>query len=165
MQHGCDGEDREGDRHIEVTESAQSDHAGKLEQEKSLPAAPADFADSRFHGCAHYVRPQLSAGAEGHNRGDDAPTAPRVDLPGRQCRERTNRLLVPVAPHPSITSRSQSGATAGRKLFLPLFSMTCRNCAPPQPALWHGARTVGRRADAQHFTPTQHPYTFSENCK
>jgi hypothetical protein len=49
MEHRYDGEDREGDRDIEVTGPAKSDHAGKLEQKESLPAAPTDFADSRFH--------------------------------------------------------------------------------------------------------------------
>jgi hypothetical protein len=80
MEHRYDGEHREGDRDIEVTESAQSDHARKLEQKESLPAAPTDFADSRFHGCVHYVHRTFEAGAEGHNRGGDAGTAPRVDL-------------------------------------------------------------------------------------
>jgi hypothetical protein len=65
-EHRYDGEDCKCDRDTDVTESGKSSYARKFEPKQSSRAGPTDFADSRFHGYADYVRLQALARAKGH---------------------------------------------------------------------------------------------------
>jgi len=100
------------------------------------------------------------------------------------CRSLTAPVSVPVGANhhwPSSMSRADQQILAllpdtinheplanfagspQQKLFFPCFQETCRKSTRSQPRL---ARRSQRSSASRcsNFNPTQHPYTFSENC-
>jgi pimeloyl-ACP methyl ester carboxylesterase len=78
-----------------------------------------------------------------------------------KCRWQTNRLLADCCPTPisheplATLRRARSGS------YFPFFQSLAAT-AHGRDHGWHGACSIGHRADAQTFNPTQHPFICGE---
>jgi hypothetical protein len=78
-------------------------------------------------------------------------------LDALECRLQTNRLRVHCCPPPINPDLSQAAHRAASKSYFHFFINRLTQLKQRCEHRWHGARTIGQRADAHTFNPTQRP--------
>src|SRR5882757_3543847 len=89
-----------------------------------------------------------------------AGNAPAGRSPIRQVSSGNQQIPSALLPQ---THQSRAARSPARSRSRSHFTLSFKHLPEPRTittAVWHDARTIDQRADAQTFKPTQHPYTF-----